>query len=57
VEVKQRILGSDRLCLDMFSKDTEETQKGTFVYRRVPAGTTCKTLLKRDWPVRASFKR
>ncbi len=53
VEVKQTILGSNSACLDMFSKNTEETQKGTFVYRRVPAGTTCSDLLKRPWPVNA----
>lgn len=55
VHVKQRILGSDSVCLKMFSNDSEESQKGGFVYQRVAGDTTCKDLLGRPWPVEARF--
>jgi len=55
VHVKQKILGSDSVCLKMFSSDSEERQTGGFVYQRVPDNTTCKDLLGRPWPVEARF--
>ena len=53
VHVKQKILGSDNLCLRMFSSDTEEHQTGGFAYRRVSEKTTCEHLLSAPWPVEA----
>lgn len=55
VHVKQKILGSDSVCLKMFSSDSEERQKGGFVYQRVADDTTCKDLLGRPWPIAARF--
>jgi hypothetical protein len=51
LRVQQTILGSDRLCLRLFSKNSREEQWGVFAYRQVKPGSTCDGLLKRPWPV------
>jgi hypothetical protein len=56
VHVKQKILGSDSLCLRMFSSDSEEHQTGGFAYRRITEGTTCESLLGKPWPIEARFQ-
>jgi hypothetical protein len=53
VRVQQTILGSDSLCLRLFSKDSREEQSGVFAYRRVKPGSTCDGLLQGPWPVLA----
>jgi hypothetical protein len=57
VRVKQKILGTNSACLKLFSSDSDETQNGGFIYRRVPDGSTCEELLKHPWPIQATIKR
>ncbi len=57
VRVKQKILDADSACLRMFAADSDETQTGAFVYRRVPDSATCASLLRHPWPIRAEVKR
>jgi hypothetical protein len=56
VEQRQKILGASGLCLRAMAGDSSETQKGTFAYRPVPAGTTCQSLAGKPWPVQAQRK-
>ena len=56
VKVKQDVLGSDNVCLSLFSSDTVERQQGAFIYRRVPSDVTCKGLLEKPWPIKADIK-
>lgn len=57
VQVKQRILGASNWCLRKVADESENWQHGRFVYRRVPTGSTCKSLQKggakpgAHWPV------
>ena len=53
VQVKQKILGASSVCLKLVAGDSEETQTGWFGYRRVPVGTSCRTLADKPWPVKA----
>jgi hypothetical protein len=53
VRLKQRILGATGLCLKLVAGDSDETQTGWFAYRRVPIGTSCRTLANQPWPVKA----
>ena len=53
VEQKQQILGASGLCLRAMAGDSNESQRGTFVYRPVPLGTTCQSLAGKPWPVKA----
>jgi hypothetical protein len=53
VEVKQKILGASSVCLKLLAGDSEEKQTGHFAYRRVPIGTSCRTLADKPWPVTA----
>jgi hypothetical protein len=53
VAQRQQILGASGLCLRAMAGDSNETQKGTFAYRPVPAGTTCQSLAGKPWPVQA----
>ncbi|HJX65072.1 MAG TPA: hypothetical protein VJ860_14105 [Polyangia bacterium] len=53
VAQKQQILGASGLCLRAMAGDSTESQKGTFAYRPVPAGSTCQSLAGKPWPVRA----
>lgn len=57
VRVQQKILDSDSACLKMFAADSDETQNGGFVYRRVVPGASCESLLSQPWPVVAKVKR
>ncbi len=58
VEVEQKIHGTSRTCLSMMAKDSADKLRGTFAYKRVPAGTTCASLLLGGaWPVRAEEPR
>jgi hypothetical protein len=50
VEQKQQILGASGLCLRAMAGDSNEIQRGTLVYRAVPAGTTCQSLVGKPWP-------
>ncbi len=54
VLVKQKILGASGLCLKLMAGDSEEHQSGRFVYRRVPPGTSCRSLANEPWPVNAA---
>ena len=56
VAQKQQILGASGLCLRAMAGDSTESQKGTFAYRPVPAGTTCQSLAGKPWPVKAQRK-
>jgi hypothetical protein len=56
VEQRQKILGASGLCLRAMAGDSSETQKGTFAYRPVPAGTTSQSLAGKPWPVQAQRK-
>jgi hypothetical protein len=56
VEQKQQILGASGLCLRAMAGDSNESQRGTFAYRPVPAGTTCQSLAGKLWPVKAQRK-
>ena len=56
VAQKQQILGASGLCLRAMAGDSTESQKGTFAYRPVPAGTTCQSLAGKPWPVKAQKK-
>ncbi|HJX54548.1 MAG TPA: hypothetical protein VJ801_17410 [Polyangia bacterium] len=56
VEQRQKILGASGLCLRAMAGDSSETQRGTFAYRPVPAGTTCQSLAGKPWPVQAQRK-
>jgi hypothetical protein len=53
VQVKQKILGASGLCLKLMAGDSEEHQTGRFSYRRVPIGTSCRSLANEPWPVNA----
>jgi len=57
VRVQQKVLDTDSACLKMFSADSDETQNGGFVYRRVQDNATCETLLRHPWPIEAKIKR
>jgi hypothetical protein len=50
VRLKQKILGAHGLCLKLMAGDSDETQTGSFVYRRVAPGTTCTSLAGKPWP-------
>ena len=56
VEQKQQILGASGLCLRAMAGDSSESQRGTLVYRPVPAGTTCQSLAGKLWPAKAQIK-
>ena len=56
VRVKQQILGVTGKCLSLVSSDATEQMAGHFAYVPVPPGTTCRSLLKGDWPIRAPAK-
>ena len=54
VALKQKILGANGFCLKLIAGDSQETQTGSFAYRRVPPGTTCKSLNGKPWPIKAA---
>jgi hypothetical protein len=56
VEQKQQILSASGLCLRAMAGDSSEIQRGTLVYRPVPAGTTCQSLAGKPWPAKAQIK-
>lgn len=56
VRVKQHILGVSGKCLSLVSSDATEQMTGHFAYVPVPPGTTCNSLLKGRWPVKAPTK-
>ena len=53
LHLKQKILGAKGFCLKLMAGDSDETQTGTFAYRRVDPGTTCQSLAGMPWPVKA----
>ena len=53
LRLKQKILGAKGLCLKLMAGDSDETQTGSFAYRRVEPGTTCQSLAGKPWPVKA----
>jgi hypothetical protein len=53
VRLKQRVLGASGFCLKLIAGDSDETQTGWFAFRRVPVGTSCRTLANQPWPVKA----
>jgi hypothetical protein len=53
VRMKQRILGASGLCLKLIAGDSDETQTGSFAYRRIQPGNSCRTLAGKPWPVKA----
>jgi hypothetical protein len=52
-QVKQKILGASSICLKLVAGDSDENQTGWFAYRRVPVGTSCRSLADKPWPVQA----
>jgi hypothetical protein len=54
VQIKQKVLGASGLCLKLVAGDSEETQTGTFAFRRIPIGASCRTLATQPWPVKAT---
>jgi hypothetical protein len=52
IALTRDILSTDSACLSLVPKHTEEVVSGSFVYRPVPAGATCASLLAEGWPVR-----
>jgi hypothetical protein len=54
VHLKQKILGAHGFCLKLLAGDSDDTQTGTFSYRRVEPGTSCQSLAGKPWPVRAN---
>jgi len=52
VRMKQRILGASGICLKLIAGDSDETQSGSFVYRRIQPGNNCRTLADKPWPVK-----
>jgi hypothetical protein len=56
VQTDQVMLGSDSACLNFFSKDTKDEQRGRFAYRKVESDATCERLLRSGtWPVSAGL--
>jgi hypothetical protein len=53
VRMKQKILGASGFCLKLIAGDSDETQTGSFAYRRIPLGNSCRTLAAKPWPVKA----
>jgi hypothetical protein len=53
VRMKQRILGASGFCLKLIAGDSDETQTGSFAYRRIEPGNSCKSLAAKPWPVKA----
>jgi hypothetical protein len=54
VTLRQRILGANGFCLRLIAGDSQEIQTGSFAYRKVPLGTTCKSLQGKAWPIKAA---
>lgn len=54
VSLSQKILGANGFCLRLIAGDSQETQTGSFAYRKVPLGTSCKTLQGKPWPIKAA---
>ena len=53
LHLKQKILGAKGFCLKLMAGDSDETQTGSFAYRRVEPGTTCQSLAGKPWPIKA----
>ena len=53
LRLKEKIIGARGLCLKLMAGDSDETQTGQFVYRRVEPSTTCSSLAGKPWPVKA----
>jgi hypothetical protein len=53
VRMKQKILGASGFCLKLIAGDSDETQTGSFAYRRIPLGSSCRSLAAKPWPVKA----
>lgn len=53
VSIKQTVLGAKGVCLRVVAKDTDEQVRGPFSYVPVPAGSTCRSLARKEWPVDA----
>jgi hypothetical protein len=53
VRLKQKILGANGFCLKLMAGDSDDTQTGSFAYRRVESGATCQSLAAAPWPVHA----
>lgn len=54
VLVQQKVLGASGFCLKLVAGDSDEKQSGTFAFRRVPVGSSCRTLGGKPWPVQAA---
>ena len=57
VRVRQKVLDSDSACLKTFSENSDETQNGGFIYRRVQDDASCRSLLQGPWPIEVTIKR
>ncbi len=53
VTISQRILGAKGKCLEWMAEDSAEIVSARFAYVPVPAGTTCESLTREGWPVKA----
>jgi len=54
VRVEQKILGAEGACLSAFARSSREVVSGPRSYVPVPEQTTCASLLRKPWPVRAT---
>ena len=52
VRLKQKVISAKGLCLKLMAGDSDETQTGWFVYRRIEPGSTCHSLAGKPWPVK-----
>jgi hypothetical protein len=52
-KVRQVVLDTEGACLSVLIKDSDEKSRGTFAYGPVPDDSTCDSLIKAGWPVRA----
>jgi hypothetical protein len=53
-KVKQIVLDTEGACLSVLVRDSEERAAGAFAYVPVPKSSTCESLKKAPWPVKAS---
>jgi hypothetical protein len=54
VRVSQSILEAEGRCLSRMAKDESASSSGRFAYTQVPAGSSCASLMRGGWPVRAN---
>ena len=53
ISLSMRVIDTNKLCLSLFTKDSNEQTTGVVSYRAVPAGSTCDSFPVSQWPARA----